>query len=675
MTPPARPAPVPTLGILEWFQPGEHERVEQTLEQLRRWGVEHLRTGVSWADCHTREGEKWYAWLLPRLGREVELLPCFLYTPPSLGIAPRTSAPPRDPKAYADFLDVMITRYGQAFEWVELWNEPTNLSEWDWGLDPGWERFAHMVGGAAYWAQQRGKRVVLGGMCPADPEWLNLIADYGLLPYVDAVGLHGFPGTWQYSGWEGWAPAVESLQAVLARRAPHARVWITEAGYSTWRHDEFGQLQAFLRALEAPAERLYWYGAYDLHESRPTVDGFHTDEREYHFGIQRADGRPKLLARVWADGGLPSVRRVDALTRPAAKRARRADAPTLITGGAGFVGTNLAALLCEQGHPVRILDNLSRAGVEENLAWLRERYPDCVEVAVADLRDRYAVRDCVQSVGSVFHLAAQTAVTTSLHDPVDDFEVNARGTLNLLEALRAQPTPVPLIYTSTNKVYGGLRDLALVEEDTRYLPADPSIRAHGIDERSLDFHSPYGCSKGAADQYVIDYGRTYGLPTAVLRMSCMYGPHQFGTEDQGWVAHFLISAIKGTPLNVYGDGKQVRDVLHVHDLVQALLAVRGRIDALRGRAFNIGGGARHTLSLRELIELIGRLHGQRPPVTHAGWRPGDQRYYASDTRALETATGWRPTIAPAAGVKQLYNWLLETRFGAAAQRVASEGML
>jgi CDP-paratose 2-epimerase len=332
--------------------------------------------------------------------------------------------------------------------------------------------------------------------------------------------------------------------------------------------------------------------------------------------------------------------------------------PALVTGGAGFVGTNLAHRLLSEGRHVRVLDNLSRPGVERNLQWLRETHPERLRIDVADLRDAEAVRRAVSGAGQVFHFAAQVAVTTSLARPIDDFEINARGTLNLLEAIRACDEPPSLLFTSTNKVYGGLEDLELSATGTRYEPVDPLTRARGIGEsRPLDFHSPYGCSKGAADQYVIDYARTFGLPAAVFRMSCIYGPHQFGTEDQGWVAHFLIRALHGQPITVYGDGKQVRDVLFVEDLVEAFLLAQSRMDALTGQAFNIGGGAENTTSLLELVDLIQELQGEMPRVRFDEWRPGDQRYYVSSTARFGEATGWAPRVPVREGVRRLYDWL------------------
>lgn len=342
----------------------------------------------------------------------------------------------------------------------------------------------------------------------------------------------------------------------------------------------------------------------------------------------------------------------------------------LITGGAGFIGTNLADRLVREGHRVRIFDSLARAGVEENLRWLRDVHGDRVQVAIADIRDAAAVRQAATGVSQVFHLAAQVAVTTSLADPIEDFEVNARGTLNLLEALRAQPSAAPLVFTSTNKVYGALEDLALTRRDRRYEVTHVDS-ASGIDEsRPLDFHSPYGCSKGAADQYVLDYARTFGLPATVFRMSCIYGPHQFGTEDQGWVAHFLIQASKGLPITLYGDGRQVRDVLFVEDLVEAFLLAQRRMSTESGQAFNIGGGAANTVSLVELLDRIGELLGRAPEVRHDAWRTGDQRFYVSDTRRFERATGWRPAVGVSEGLRRLADWLAGAGRGGRGRKAA-----
>jgi CDP-paratose 2-epimerase len=329
---------------------------------------------------------------------------------------------------------------------------------------------------------------------------------------------------------------------------------------------------------------------------------------------------------------------------------------TLITGGAGFIGANLASRLLAAGESVRILDNLSRPSVNLNLDWLLERHESKLEVRLGDVRDPSTVNDAVRDVDAVFHLAAQVAVTTSVADPVLDFDVNARGTLNVLEAARTAPRPPSIFLTSTNKVYGALEDVALDRLETRYQPKLDDVREHGISEgRPLDLYSPYGCSKGTADQYVLDYGRTYGLSAAVFRMSCIYGPRQFGTEDQGWLAHFFIRAMRGQRLNIYGDGLQVRDVLYIDDLVDAFLAARE--SRAFGSAFNIGGGAHNALSLLELLEMMKADYDYRPEVAFLPARVGDQRYYVSDTRRFTRTTGWRPRIAIDEGVSRLHGWL------------------
>ncbi|WP_437570394.1 NAD-dependent epimerase/dehydratase family protein [Sorangium sp. So ce542] len=341
--------------------------------------------------------------------------------------------------------------------------------------------------------------------------------------------------------------------------------------------------------------------------------------------------------------------------------------PVLITGGAGFIGSSLADRLLREGEPVLVLDNLSRAFVERNVDLLRERHADGVEVLLCDIRDEQAVSDAVRRASFVFHLAAQVAVTRSVADPALDFEVNARGTLNVLEALRRLDRPPPLLFASTHKIYGALAHLPLERREDRYQPRCERAREHGICEaQPLDLRSPHACSKGAADQYVLDYARTFGLRAAVLRMSCVYGPRQFGNEDQGWIAHFVARAIRRDPITLYGDGLQVRDALFIEDLVDALLLARRELEPASGRAFNIGGGPERAVSPVELLDLIAELDGRRPIVSLAAWRPGDQRYYVSDCRAFQALTGWTPRVALRDGLRALYQWRLgvEERLGA-----------
>jgi CDP-paratose 2-epimerase len=344
----------------------------------------------------------------------------------------------------------------------------------------------------------------------------------------------------------------------------------------------------------------------------------------------------------------------------------------LITGGAGFIGTNLAHRLLSTGREVLLYDNLSRAGVDANVRWLRAIHGTRVQLVRADVGDRGSLERAVRGASEVYHLAAQVAVTTSLDAPVHDFEVNARGTLNLLECLRALEVPPPVVFTSTNKVYGCCEDVPLARNGSRYEPLDPRIRRRGISEtRPLEFRSPYGCSKGTADQYVIDYARTFGIPAAVFRMSCIYGPHQCGNEDQGWVAHLARQVLEEQPVVVYGDGRQVRDLLFVDDLVDAFVLARRWMERLTGIAFNIGGGPENTASVLEVLERLSERHGRRPLTTFGDWRPGDQRYYVSDTRRFQAATGWRSRVGVREGISRLCDWLQEIPSEQAARGVAA----
>lgn len=341
----------------------------------------------------------------------------------------------------------------------------------------------------------------------------------------------------------------------------------------------------------------------------------------------------------------------------------RDNRPVLITGGCGFIGCNLADRLAERGDRVLILDNLARAGVQENAQWLKSRHGDRVTITVADIREPIPVIDAVREARAVLHLAAQVAVTDSVSDPVADFEINARGTLNVLEAVRLHNRAAPVVFASTNKVYGRLiddDDIALTGR--RYTPKSDLLVGGISEDAPLDFYSPYGCSKGTADQYVHDYARVYGLQTVVMRMSCIYGPRQFGTEDQGWIAHFLLSAMRGNELTIYGDGNQVRDALHVSDAVSAWLAALDGIALARGRVFNLGGGPANAISLLELIDCIADLTGRKAIYSFADWRPGDQPWYVTDTRALSTVLGWTPQTSLADGLRSLHNWL-GGRFG------------
>ena len=336
--------------------------------------------------------------------------------------------------------------------------------------------------------------------------------------------------------------------------------------------------------------------------------------------------------------------------------------PVLITGGAGFIGSNLADALAGEGHEVIVYDALTRPGVETNLEWLKERHGEQIVSVVADVRDEDELARAAREAKAVFHMAAQVAVTTSLVDPREDFDINVRGTLNLLDALRLKGDGTPIVFASTNKVYGDLADLGFSLVDGRYLPDDEAVRARGIDEtRPLDFHTPYGCSKGAADQYILDYARSFGIPSVVFRMSCIYGRRQMGTEDQGWVAHFLIRALAGEPITIYGDGKQVRDILDVSDAVDAYFSAFERAGDVAGNAFNLGGGPGNAISLLELLDEIRAVTDRRVELDFRDWRQGDQRWYVSDTAKAREALGLRAPLAWRKGVARLASWLASER--------------
>ncbi|MGO9831478.1 MAG: GDP-mannose 4,6-dehydratase [Myxococcaceae bacterium] len=332
----------------------------------------------------------------------------------------------------------------------------------------------------------------------------------------------------------------------------------------------------------------------------------------------------------------------------------------LVTGGAGFIGCNAVQRWLAAGHRVVVLDDLSRRGADANLEWLRRQAGQLVFERV-DIRDAAALDASLarhRDAAVVLHLAAQVAVTTSVANPRQDFEVNALGTFNLLESVRRHAPQAVFLYASTNKVYGGLEQEGVEEHAGRYRFRRPG----GIAEtQPLDFHSPYGCSKGAADQYVRDYARIYGLKTVCFRQSCIYGYRQFGVEDQGWVAWFTIAAVTRQPVCIYGDGKQVRDLLFVDDLCDAYDAAVARAEALKGAVFNLGGGPDHTLSLLELVAMLEQLSGRALQPRFADWRPGDQPVFVADISRASSALGWRPQVDVAAGVRRLYGWVEENR--------------
>jgi CDP-paratose 2-epimerase len=333
----------------------------------------------------------------------------------------------------------------------------------------------------------------------------------------------------------------------------------------------------------------------------------------------------------------------------------------LVTGGAGFIGCNYVQRLLSRGDDVIIYDNLSRDGSAANVAWLREEHgDDAFRLLVEDVRDEAALLKAARGVDVIVHLAGQTAVTTSVDDPRSDFEANALGTFNALEAARRAGSEPIILYASTNKVYGGMEEVTVLERETDYAYAD---FPQGIPEtQPLDFHSPYGCSKGAGDQYVRDYTRIYDLSTVVFRQSCIFGPRQMGVEDQGWVAWFIIAAITHQPITIYGDGKQVRDVLYIDDLLDAYDAAIDNIKVAAGRVYNVGGGPAHTMSVwAEFEPILEELMGRSIPVSYDDWRPGDQRIYVSDIRKAGRELGWHPQVGVKEGIRRLYEWVVANR--------------
>jgi CDP-paratose 2-epimerase len=333
----------------------------------------------------------------------------------------------------------------------------------------------------------------------------------------------------------------------------------------------------------------------------------------------------------------------------------------LVTGGAGFIGSNYVQRLLERGENVTIYDNLSRAGAPRNLKWLEETFgKDAFRLVAGDVRDANLLAESAREADVIVHLAAQVAVTTSVTHPREDFEINAQGTFNVLEAARNSGRDPIVFYASTNKVYGGMDDVEVAEQPTRWGFKDLPFGCPEI--QPLDFHSPYGCSKGAGDQYVRDYGRIYGLRTVVFRQSCIYGPRQFGVEDQGWVAWFIIAAVTGRPMAIYGDGKQVRDLLHVYDLLDAYDLTLEKIDATSGKIYNLGGGSENTISVwTEFGPLLEKMLGKPIPVTRGDWRPGDQKVFVADIRKAQAELDWQPKYNVEKGTRQLFDWVVQNK--------------
>jgi len=334
----------------------------------------------------------------------------------------------------------------------------------------------------------------------------------------------------------------------------------------------------------------------------------------------------------------------------------------LITGGAGFIGSNFARHRILAGDDITIFDNLSRHGADRNLEWVEETTPGKKFTFIkGDVRDEKVIQSAVTEKDVIVHLAAQVAVTSSVEDPVYDFDVNAKGTFNVLESVRQAGQKPLVIYASTNKVYGEVENITIEEQHDRYVYSD-NIVGIGEDQK-LDFHSPYGCSKGCGDQYVRDYSRIYGFPTVVFRQSCIYGPRQFGIEDQGWLAWFIIAAVLGRQISIYGNGKQVRDVLHISDLIAAYDLAIEKISDPGGEIFNIGGGPENAISIwREFGPILEGIHGCEIPISYGAWRPGDQKIYISDIMRIKNRLGWVPKMKVTEGIKDLYSWVEDNQY-------------
>lgn len=650
---------LPKPGIVEWFRLGDYERVRMTLKDLKEIGIKNLRTCIYWSDWQKSENKEWFDWLLPQLHRTVQVLPCFVSAPPITRMDRIPTLTHESFEDYVGFVGSIIENYHQYFDWVEI-GYPPNGVQFNLAASFPLHSFKEALVQPASLARKKGKKIILGGINPTDPESLQMMFDAELMDHFDAIGFRGYPFLLNQQ-WNGWEQHIRGVEQVLKRNQSQLKLWITETGYSSWPYDEVKQWREFINALNSRVERVFWRQLYDFDFDLDlqSINGIQPDVRECHFGLKKPYGKEKLLYKLLKNNGIAAIDDHPYINYefPAIIKEKY----SLVTGGAGFIGANVSKRLLSSGKKVMIFDNLDRPGVDKNLQWLYDHYNGNLKIQIADIRDVRKVKEAVNHADQVFNFSAQVAVTTSLQDPAYDFDVNIKGTLNLLEAIRKYNPEAPLIFTSTNKVYGNLADLKFISNGSRYYPANDSIRLFGINEdRHLDFHSPYGCSKGSADQYVIDYARSYHLNTAVFRMSCVYGPHQFGTEDQGWVAHFIISALENRLITIYGDGKQVRDILFVDDLIDAFFLAMKNIKRIAGSAFNIGGGPGNTVSLLEILSMIKDLTQRETKVRFEKWRTGDQLYYVSDIRKFSKETGWIPQHSVAQGIGRLTRWISDT---------------
>lgn len=644
-----------TIGVTAYFRPGDQPHAEQILADLRTLGITHIRTLLSWTECRTPAGCAWYDWLIPAIARQAELLPCLVYTPEPAGNDARE---PHDPEQNRNLLELITTRFSDHFNWLELSVDLDGRDGLDELSDTAWDGLRKAVIDAAGWIKRQGKKTVVTVAAQCASRAFARMCNPDVLRHSDAIGICD-PWTAVRDHAHGHS-CVTQLRTLLKDQEGSPEVWITDAGFSPQRYNDHQQLRTLLDAVDAPAERVYWRATPQHADTEKTVPRVPRMEEHAHYpGLRLSDGAPTLLFRLLQDGGMDKVRRTLGLAaRPVS--VRETPGLALITGGAGFIGTNLADRMLTEDVPVLIYDNLARPGAERNLHWLFDRHRDGLEFELADVRNRHALRHALRHAAQVFHLAAQPALGTSLRHPIEDYEVNSCGTLSLLEELRLQAHRPPLIFTSTSKIYGTLGAIRLKKEHTRYEPEDRVMRHNGIgEEQALEFSSPFACSKGGAEQYVLNYAKNYGLPAMVLRIGSVYGTHQSGDQEHDWIAHFLRRTLQEQPITIHGDGLQVRDVLYVDDLVDAILLAQQHMTKGAGQAFNIGGGPGNTVSLRELIDLIEIVHGHTPLVSYQDWRPDDQRYFVSNISKFAAMTGWMPRTDVGDGIRRLYAWIAE----------------
>jgi CDP-paratose 2-epimerase len=488
--------PYPKIGFFECFQKDDYTHVENTIKDLSILGIKDLKIEVSYSD-YKNGGSEWYDWLVAKLSSELNLLVSIpLY---SKGIVEAADS-------YTAFIDTILKSYNQIdiFEFRIGSNIPGH------NPDPVDENYDQLLTEWIHTAHLNAKKIILGGINPYNIGWLGKIRNGNLLKSADIIGVSAFPEVFDLN-WKGWNLEIDPIENLLKECNSNAEVWITETGYSTWRNDDQKQILRFIDVVKNNFNRIYWKSLYDLSSRSENRNESIQDQREYFYGIKKANGLPKLLYRMLSQHKPSELEQMAFLRQASNLRKNNLRKGILITGGAGFIGTNLANRLLNQGKRVIIYDNLSRPGVENNLNWQLSTYPD-LEIMIADVADFHSLQRAVNEAEHIFHFAAQVAVTSSLQLPYHDFQVNAGGTINVLEAIRQSRHKPSLVFTSTNKVYGDLSNVELKSDKKRYFPVNKEYFRNGINEEyPLNFLSPYGNSKGCADQYVLDYSRSFGL--------------------------------------------------------------------------------------------------------------------------------------------------------------------